>query len=83
MYAFIEAAVDMESIIKKNFLIIQNKDKGTSNELIESNPVQMTLREEFEIVNQKLQDFEVKYRTLVNKTFSRDQGGESNNMFDL
>ena len=51
MAAFIESFKDMENIIKKNFLVIRNGHDETTKNAIERNPVQITLREEFEGVN--------------------------------
>jgi len=47
MSAFIEAIVDMESLIKKNFIGYAD---AKNIEMQDTNPVQKTLREEFEVV---------------------------------
>jgi len=79
MTAFIEALMDMEQLIKKNFII----GEGSNKQMAENNPVQKTLREELEITHRELVDFKQKYKDLVNKTFSRDKDSESNNQFDM
>lgn len=54
----IQNTVDMESLIKKNFLIQSEKLRHFA----ESNPVQMSLREEVEEANKELEALRQKNR---------------------
>ena len=56
--AMIQNTVDMESLIKKNFLIQSEKLRHFA----ESNPVQMSLREEVEEANKELEALRQKNR---------------------
>ena len=72
----------MENIIKKNFIIV-NKDTPQSD-IVSNNPVQATLREEFEIVNQQLTDIKKKHKDLlIMQSVGRDKDSQSNNQFNL
>lgn len=76
------AIVDMENIIKKNFIIV-NKDSAQSD-IVSNNPVQATLREEFEIMNQEMQDIKKKHKALLlNQSQGRDKESQQNNQYDM
>jgi hypothetical protein len=66
MDAMIQNYIDMENLIKKNFMVQSEKlDKFAKN-----NPIQMTLREEIEEVNQELNKMKELNRQLNLRAFN-------------
>lgn len=65
----------MENLIKKNFMMKSEK----LSQFQESNPIQMTLREEVELVNQELKDTSEKLKALNFKWFSQNKDNDSKN----
>jgi len=59
--AFIESTMDMEKLVKQNFL---NKEEKI---LFETNPVQKILRDDLEICMQQLAASELKYKNIIDK----------------
>lgn len=76
MHAFIEQVVDMESMIKKNFISGKKDGKGKNKDILPANPVQITLREEFERLNQDYNKLEAKLKAEIKKSTSRDTEGD-------
>ena len=70
--------VDMENLIKKNFMMKSDKISSFSD----SNPIQLTLREEVELINQELTDINTKYKELVERFYSQNKDNDSKNQLD-
>lgn len=68
----------MENLIKKNFMI--QKDK--LSQFAEENPVQQTLREQIEEINQELNDQQKKNKALRDELFSNNKDSENKNQYD-
>jgi len=67
--------VDMENLIKKNFMMKSDKLSKFSD----SNPIQLTLREDVEVINQELSELNHKYKELVEKFYSQNKDNDSKN----
>lgn len=76
--AMIGNFVDMENLIKKNFMMKSEKLSKFSD----SNPIQLTLREDIECMNQDLTELNGKYKDLVEKFYSQNKDNDSKNQLD-
>ena len=65
----------MENLIKKNFMMKSDKLSKFSD----SNPIQLTLREDVETINQELNELNGKYKDLVEKFYSQNKDNDSKN----
>jgi len=65
----------MENLIKKNFMMKSDKLSKFSD----SNPIQLTLREDVEVINQELSELNHKYKELVEKFYSQNKDNDSKN----
>lgn len=74
--------MDMEELIKKNFLLVQ-KAPEKINEFIVNNPVQKTLREEVEIMNQEISELRDENNRLIQNFYSQNnKNNDQNNQVD-
>ena len=72
----IQNTVDMESLIKKNFMIQSEKLKHFA----ESNPVQISLREEIEEANKELEELRLKVKGLNQQLYSQSNNEKDDKM---
>ncbi len=76
MDAMIQNFVDMENLIKKNFMMQSDK----LNQFAQNNPVQMTLREEIEVIYQELNKLRDQNRQLIDKAFNHRDTDSKNHL---
>lgn len=68
--AMIANIVDMEDLVKKNFLMTQ-KSPEKIQEFNENNPVQKTLRDQLEIINQEHTELKDKHKQLIQQFYDK------------
>ena len=76
--AMISSQIDMENLIKKNFMMQSEK----LNIFAETNPVQLTLREEVEIINQQNADLHQKIKKLQDQIYSKNKDNDTKDIKD-
>lgn len=74
----ISSQIDMENLIKKNFMMQSDK----LNVFAETNPVQLTLREEVEIINQQNSDLQQKIKKLQDQIYSKNKDNDTKDIKD-
>ena len=74
--AMIQNTVDMESLIKKNFMIQSEKLKYFA----ENNSVQMSLREEVEELNKEREELRLKVKGLNQQLYSQNNNEKDDKM---
>lgn len=70
MDAMIDNFVDMEDLVKKNFLMTQNFPEKIA-EFSDNNPVQRTLRDQLELINQEYTALKEKHKQLVQNFYDK------------
>lgn len=65
----IQNVVDMEQLIKKNFMLTSEKRRHFA----ENNSVQMSLREDVEEANKEIEELKRENKKLIDKLFSHDK----------
>ena len=86
MSALVQSWVEMENIIKKNFLIIKKDVDDTHAEgkdYLTRNPIQLTLSEEFEEAKVELAKVKGQYKNLINQLYSKNAEEKKRNTNDL
>jgi hypothetical protein len=78
MTAMVDHFIDMEELIKKNFLMTQ-KSPEKIQEFNENNTVQRTLRDQLEIINQEHMELQEKYKQLVQQFYDKKGDNEQKN----
>lgn len=76
--AMIQSFVEMENLIKKNFLMQSEK----LHAFAETNTVQMTLREEVERINQELAELTATHKKKMETFYSANKDHDSKNQQD-
>ena len=86
MSALVQSWVEVENIIKKNFLVIKKdvmENAAEGKDYLTRNPIQLTLREEFEEVSVELIQIKAKYKNLINQLYSKSTDDKNRNQNDL
>lgn len=78
MTAMVDNFVDMEELIKKNFLMTQ-KSPEKIQEFNQNNTVQKTLRDQLELINQEHTELKDKYKTLVQQFYDKKGDNDQKN----
>jgi len=71
--AVVDAATEMEGLIKKNFKLSEEK----LYKFISNNPIQMTLREELEVVSKEKAQLEEENASLKMSMINRENDSKS------
>lgn len=81
MDAMVNNFVDMEELIKKNFLLTQTQPDKI-RQFSENNPVQKSLRDALEYINQEMSELREKNKQLIQSLYDKKGDNDQKDQMD-